>query len=134
MMTTRKWLLAEYGPVCAYCGGTFNPRVLTLDHVAPRRGQTAYDRRDNLVLACKACNTAKRDQSPMAFLLGLRTRAANLLAYGAHLSHGLVDVAKSAVGELPVPVISRRPKTKGGQAKRPVYGPPPRGERSPYQD
>ena len=70
---------------------------MTLDHVAPRRGQTAYDRRDNLVLACPGCNMAKRDQSPLAFLLGSRTRAANLLRYGSHLSAMLVDLARSLV-------------------------------------
>ena len=68
---------------------------MTLDHVAPRRGQTAYDRRDNLVLACPGCNMAKRDLAPLAFLLGARTRAAALLRYGAHLSPMLLDMARS---------------------------------------
>ena len=68
---------------------------MTLDHVAPRRGQTAYDRRDNLVLACPGCNAAKRDLAPLAFLLGARTRAANLLRYGGHLSPMLLDMATS---------------------------------------
>jgi len=70
---------------------------MTLDHVAPRRGQTAYDRRDNLVLACKACNAAKKDLAPLAFLLGLRSRAVNLVRYGAHLSTGLLDLARSLI-------------------------------------
>jgi hypothetical protein len=70
---------------------------MTLDHVAPRRGQTAYDRRDNLVLACTACNAAKRDLAPIAFLLARRTRAVHLLRYGAHLSPMLVDLARSLV-------------------------------------
>jgi hypothetical protein len=68
---------------------------MTLDHVAPRRGQTAYDRRDNLVLACRGCNEAKRDLSPLAYLLAVRSRAANLLRYGGHLSPGLLDLARS---------------------------------------
>src|SRR5215210_7013942 len=75
---------------------------MTLDHVAPRRGQTAYDRRDNLVLACPGCNAAKRDLAPLAFLLGDRSRAANLLAYGAHLSPMLLDLARSLVSAEPV--------------------------------
>jgi hypothetical protein len=70
---------------------------MTLDHVAPRRGQSAYDRRDNLVLACKGCNQAKRDLAPLAFLLAARARAANLLRYGSHLSQGLLDLARSLV-------------------------------------
>ncbi|HYC51884.1 MAG TPA: HNH endonuclease signature motif containing protein [Gemmatimonadaceae bacterium] len=104
-MDTRAWLLRQHGPICAYCGLTFAARQMTLDHVAPRRGQTAYDRRDNLVLACKACNAAKRDLAPLAFLLGLRSRAANLVRYGAHLSAGLLDLARSLVpeGMLPPP-------------------------------
>jgi hypothetical protein len=72
---------------------------MTLDHVAPRRGQTAYDRRDNLVLACKDCNQKKRDLAPLAFLLGAKSRAANLLRYGRHLSSGLIDLARSLVPE-----------------------------------
>jgi len=94
---TRAWLLAQHGPVCAYCGVRFTAAVMTLDHVAPRRGQTAYDRRDNLVLACPGCNMLKRDQAPLAFLLGSRIRAVNLVRYGAHLSPMLVELARSLV-------------------------------------
>ena len=102
-METRVWLLAEHGPVCAYCSRRFSAGVMTLDHVQPRRGQTAYDRRDNLVLACPGCNMVKRDMAPLAFLLGDRSRAASLLRYGSHLSPGLVDLARSLVpgGVLP---------------------------------
>ena len=103
---TRSWLLAEHGPVCAYCGVRFTDKVMTLDHVAPRRGQTAYDRRDNLVLACPGCNAAKRDQAPLAFLLGSRSRAAHLLSYGAHLSPMLVAMARSLVREVPVEITT----------------------------
>lgn len=92
---TRAWLLAQHGPVCAYCGVRFTAGVMTLDHVAPRRGQTAYDRRDNLVLACPGCNAAKRDLAPTAFLLGARVRAGNLLRFGAHLSPMLLDIART---------------------------------------
>jgi 5-methylcytosine-specific restriction endonuclease McrA len=94
-LATRVWLLERHGPVCAYCGKRFTPQVMTLDHVAPRRGQTAYDRRDNLVLACPGCNAAKRDLPPTAYLLGARGRAANLLRYGAHLSPMLLEIARA---------------------------------------
>ena len=97
LLATRKWLLESHGPVCAYCAGRFTARAMTLDHVAPRKGQTAYDRRDNLVLACPACNALKRDMAPLAFLLARRSRAANLLKYGTHLSPMLVDLARSLV-------------------------------------
>jgi len=89
--------LAEHGPVCAYCERKFKPSVMTLDHVAPRRGQSAYDRRDNLVLACPECNAAKRDMAPIAFLLARRSRAKSLLRYGGHLSPMLIDLARSLV-------------------------------------
>jgi hypothetical protein len=94
---------------------------MTLDHVAPRRGQTAYDRRDNLVLACRACNAAKRDQAPLAFLLGVKTRAANLLRYGAHLSAGLLAMARPLV------------KDNGAAPTRELWGPED-DEDSPYRD
>ncbi len=96
---TREWLLAQHGPVCAYCGTRWAADKMTLDHVAPRRGQTAYDRRDNLVLACQPCNGAKRDLAPLAFLLGNRTRAKNLVRFGGHLSPGLIDLARSLLPE-----------------------------------
>ena len=72
---------------------------MTLDHVAPRRGQTASDRRDNLVLACKTCNAAKRDLAPIAFLLARRSRATHLLRYGSHLSPMLIELASSLAPE-----------------------------------
>ena len=77
---------------------------VTLDHVTPRRGQTAYDRRDNLVLACEDCNGAKADMPILSFLLRKRERAAVLLRYGGHLSPMLVDLVRGLVpagGELP---------------------------------
>jgi len=82
---------------------------MTLDHVAPRRGQTAYDRRDNLVLACQGCNAAKRDLAPAAFLLARRSRAANLLRYGSHLSPMLVDLARSLAPDAPLLSLGRDP-------------------------
>jgi 5-methylcytosine-specific restriction endonuclease McrA len=94
---TKRWLLQQHGPVCAYCGRRVPPTTITLDHVAPRRGQSAYDRRDNLVLACEDCNGAKADMPILAFLLRKRERAAVLLRYGAHLSPMLVDLVRGLV-------------------------------------
>ena len=95
---TRQWLLNRHGPVCAYCERRIDPQAITLDHVTPRRGQTAYDRRDNLVLACPACNAQKADQAILSFLLARRARAASLLRYGTHLSPMLVDLARQIAG------------------------------------
>jgi hypothetical protein len=103
---TKRWLIAQHGPVCAYCGRRVSAGSITLDHVTPRRGQTAYDRRDNLVLACEDCNGAKADMPILAFLLRKRERASVLLRYGAHLSPMLVDLVRGLVpsnGEAPPP-------------------------------
>ncbi len=91
---TREWLLHEHGPVCAYCESIIPARSVTLDHVTPRRGLTAYDRRDNLVLCCKACNAAKKDKPLLSFLLGNKKRVIALYKYGQHLSHQLVEMVK----------------------------------------
>jgi hypothetical protein len=69
-----------------------------MDHVTPRKGKTAYDRRDNLVLACTSCNALKADQPFLAFLLARRSRAGSLLRYGAHLSPMLLDLAREIAG------------------------------------
>ena len=81
--------------MCAYCGRRATATPITLDHVAPRRGQSAYDRRDNLVLACADCNGAKADMPILAFLLRKRERASMLRRYGAHLSPMLVDLIRA---------------------------------------
>jgi 5-methylcytosine-specific restriction endonuclease McrA len=95
---TRQWLLDRHGSVCAYCERRVSEDSITLDHVTPRRGRTAYDRRDNLVLACTACNAKKADQPILAFLLANRTRAASLLRYGTHLTPMLRDLARDVAG------------------------------------
>lgn len=97
-METRQWLLKTHGPVCAYCERKIKPALITLDHVTPRRGKTAFDRRDNLVLSCPACNIDKADKPFLAFLLARKARAASLVRYGAHLSQGLMDLAQEIAG------------------------------------
>jgi HNH endonuclease len=97
-LETRRWLIKKHGPVCAYCARRIDPDDITLDHVTPRRGQSAYDRRDNLVLCCPACNAKKADQAFLAFLLADRKRAVHLLTYGDHLSPMLVHHIKDIAG------------------------------------
>jgi 5-methylcytosine-specific restriction endonuclease McrA len=89
---TRRWLLEQHGPICAYCGRRVPAATITLDHVTPRKGQSAYDRRDNLVLACSDCNGIKADLPILSFLLRKRERASMLRTYGAHLSPMLVEL------------------------------------------
>jgi 5-methylcytosine-specific restriction endonuclease McrA len=95
---TRLWLLERHGSVCAYCDREVDADSITLDHVTPRKGQTAYDRRDNLVLACPACNARKADQPLLTFLLANRERAIHLARYGTHLSPGLQKLVRELAG------------------------------------
>lgn len=94
MEGNREWLLANHGPFCSYCGRTINPEAATLDHVRPRKGQKAYDRLDNLVIACRDCNAAKADMPLMSWLLQRKSRAVFLLEYGSHLSEPLKESAQ----------------------------------------
>ena len=52
----------EAQPSCTYCGTEGDPsNPLTADHFVPKAlGGT--DDRDNLVTACRRCNSAKRDR------------------------------------------------------------------------
>ena len=133
---TRTWLLKTHGPVCAYCGLTFPAKTLTLDHVTPRRGQSAYDRRDNLVLACARCNMLKGDKSFLAWVLGQRARARHLFLYGQHLSEGILDVLRPMVGDevtFPAPGPPARPAAKKRPAKH-LFGPVDDDGESPYHE
>ena len=92
----RRWLIDKYGSVCAYCGTEIPEERTTLDHVYPRKGQTAYDRPDNLVIACQVCNAAKADTPFLSFLMAKRSRGVYLLHYGDHLSEPIKELARRA--------------------------------------
>jgi 5-methylcytosine-specific restriction endonuclease McrA len=53
---------------CAYCGGKFSPRSLTMDHIVPvaRGGRS---QKGNVVPSCKPCNSKKRLLTPAERLL-----------------------------------------------------------------
>lgn len=57
---TRQNIFKRDGGCCQYCG---SQRDLTLDHVHPRSrgGATSWD---NLITACKRCNSRKGDNTP----------------------------------------------------------------------
>ena len=92
----RRWLIDQHGPICAYCGLETAADLITLDHVYPRRGQKAYDRPDNLVLACTPCNAAKADTPFAAFIAQKRSRGVFLLHYGEHLSESVKELIRKA--------------------------------------
>jgi 5-methylcytosine-specific restriction endonuclease McrA len=50
--------------VCHYCGRSFSPRELTMDHIVPisRGGKTT---KGNVVACCKQCNNAKKQLLPI---------------------------------------------------------------------
>lgn len=50
--------------VCHYCGRSFPPRDLTMDHIVPvsRGGRST---KGNVVPCCKECNNAKKQLLPM---------------------------------------------------------------------
>jgi 5-methylcytosine-specific restriction endonuclease McrA len=127
-METRRWLLATHGPVCAYCGVKGVAGEMTLDHLTPRRGQSAYDRRDNLVLCCKRCNQAKADKPFLAYLLAQPRRAVTLLKYGAHLSDEILHHVRHLAGNR----LAAEP-AQPARPPREVFGRDP-DEESPYAD
>jgi hypothetical protein len=136
---TRRWLLEQHGSVCAYCERIVSERTITLDHVTPRRGLTAYDRRDNLVLCCKTCNAAKADKPILAFLLGNRARVVALYKYGQHLSHQLVEMVKDLLPAGERPALPRGPagakaKTAAKRKKWAEMHPHDDDKGSPYLD
>ena len=64
MRQTQWWKRQLSRSVCHYCGRSFPPSELTMDHVVPlsRGGKTT---RGNVVPACKTCNTEKHRLVPV---------------------------------------------------------------------
>lgn len=60
---SRANVYARDSHTCQYCGTRCGVRELTYDHVIPRSrgGRTEWD---NIVAACKACNSRKADRTP----------------------------------------------------------------------
>lgn len=53
---------------CHYCGGTFPPEELTMDHLLPvvRGGKST---KGNCVVCCKACNNEKKYLTPAELIM-----------------------------------------------------------------
>ncbi len=61
---SRWWKNRLAKGVCHYCGGTFPPAELTMDHIVPLiRGGTSS--RGNVAPACKECNNRKKHLLPI---------------------------------------------------------------------
>jgi len=111
---TRRWLLDTHGPVCAYCGRTFTARTLTLDHVTPRRGQSAYDRRDNLVPMAGNATALPPVPAPVP-----RRKARHVFRPDEHFGASpYSDEPSPYLDGAPEPEPARRPRPRGGRKKR----------------
>jgi 5-methylcytosine-specific restriction enzyme A len=63
LRATQWWKRKRSSGICHYCGQTYSPKELTMDHVIPiaRGGKSE---KYNLVPCCKQCNTAKKQMLP----------------------------------------------------------------------
>jgi 5-methylcytosine-specific restriction endonuclease McrA len=83
---SRRGIVLRDNSSCQYCGGKFESRELTLDHVIPRSrgGQSTWE---NLVAACLRCNNKKGNRTPQEAGLTL-LRAPRPI--GIHAKHRLM--------------------------------------------
>jgi hypothetical protein len=94
----REYLLHRHGHTCAYCAGQSQDPVLEIEHVQPRAGGGS-NRVANLVIACRACNTAKANRTAGEWAAALgrskldRTRKANAERIDAGKRPSLRDAA-----------------------------------------
>jgi 5-methylcytosine-specific restriction endonuclease McrA len=71
---SKRYVLARDKMICQYCSKKLNSTNCSVDHVIPA---SRFDVRsqantwDNLVAACKSCNTKKRDRTPLEAGMGL---------------------------------------------------------------
>ncbi|MFN4196434.1 MAG: HNH endonuclease [Caldimicrobium sp.] len=64
LKNTRWWRRKLERGLCYYCGRKVPPTELTMDHRIPlSRG--GFSTRENIVPACKECNTKKKYLSPL---------------------------------------------------------------------
>jgi 5-methylcytosine-specific restriction endonuclease McrA len=61
---TRWWRNRVAKGICSYCGGSFPPEELTMDHLVPviRGGMSV---RGNVAPVCKECNNRKKHMLPL---------------------------------------------------------------------
>ena len=74
----KEAVLQRHDFTCVYCGETFPPDELTVDHVEPRRKGGDHSR-GNLVAACRPCNREKAGQPAWAYLAERPEKRENFL-------------------------------------------------------
>ena len=77
LRATLWWKNRAAKGICHYCGGSYPPAELTMDHLVPiiRGGKSA---RGNVVPACKECNSKKKYMLPLEwqeYVAGERQKA-----------------------------------------------------------
>lgn len=63
LKASQWWKRQTAKGICHYCKKSFPPSELTMDHIIPM-GRGGKSTRNNVVPACKACNTKKKDDLP----------------------------------------------------------------------
>ena len=63
---TRWWQQKSASSICWYCRLKVAPKDITMDHIVPL-AQGGRSSRDNLVPACKSCNSKKKNMMPIAW-------------------------------------------------------------------
>jgi 5-methylcytosine-specific restriction endonuclease McrA len=71
---SRWWQTRIANAVCYYCGDAVAKADATMDHVVPL-AQGGTSTQGNVVVACKACNTQKRDMTAVEWTLLVEARA-----------------------------------------------------------
>lgn len=61
---SRWWQQKTSSGLCYYCQKKFSYKQLTMDHLIPL-GRGGRSTKDNLVPACKDCNTKKKNMLPV---------------------------------------------------------------------
>jgi len=64
LRNSQWWKRKRSQGICYYCGQTFSPKTLTMDHIVPmaRGGKSV---KGNVVACCKDCNSKKKQMLPM---------------------------------------------------------------------
>lgn len=88
-----RWLLAIQGGRCAYCGCQY-PKLPCVDHVIPA-SRGGSDEIDNLIGACRPCNSAKRNSTPLHYLIRMQAK------YGVQWTFGWANAYTGSRPEYP---------------------------------
>lgn len=106
-----------YPVTCSYCG---DDRRLSLDHLIPR-SRTPQDNADNLVWACRRCNSSKGNRDLLAWMQS-NTQFPSILLLRRYIKLAVrfceqADIMKHPLAEakawkLPVEISRSRPSTR----------------------